>query len=117
MLQLVAVIILDLPWVLFPSPSFLVSDLNRIDFRGRNISGFPGISLVSMLLLFVIFSSLIGRFGIGGSRCGSGGGTFTSGFIPATHYSLGLDFVHGGVSGSVSSEDLYISLSYIRTRS
>ena len=68
-----------------------------------------------MLLLLFVLSSLFGRLGIGGSGRGSGGGTLTSGFIPAAYRSLGLDFVRGGVSGLVPSEDLYISLSYIRT--
>ena len=68
-----------------------------------------------LLLLFVLFS-LIGRLGIGGSGRRSGGGTFNSGFIPATHRSLGLDFVSDGVSGLVPSDDLYIGFSYVRTR-
>ena len=70
-----------------------------------------------MLLLLFVLSSLIGRLGIGGSGRRSGGGTLTSEFIPATHRSLGLDFVSDGVSGLVPSEDLYISLSYVKTRS
>ena len=113
--QFVAVIIRDLAWVLLLSPSFLVSDLGHVDFGSRGVSGFSGIPLVSMLLLLLVFSSLIGRLGIGGSGCKSGGGTFTSFF--ATYRSLGLDFMRGGMSGSVPLEDLYISLSYVRTRS
>ena len=70
-----------------------------------------------MLLLLFVLSSLIGRLEISGSGRGSGGGTFTSGFIPATHRSLGLDFVSGGVSELVPSKDLYISLLYVKTRS
>ena len=69
-----------------------------------------------MLLLLFVLSSLIGRLEIGRSGRGSGGGTLTSGFIPATHCSLGLDFVSVDVSGMIPSEDLYISLSYVRTR-
>ena len=101
--QLVAVITRDLPWVLLLSP-FLVSDLGRVDSGGRGISGLPGIPLASVLfLLFVLFSLIGGRLGIGGSGRGSGGGTFTSAFIPTAYRSLGLDFVCVDVSGLVPS--------------
>ena len=70
-----------------------------------------------MLLLLFVHSSLIERLGVGESGRRSRGGTLTSGFILATHRSLGLDFISGGVSGSIPSEDLYIRLSYIKTRS
>ena len=114
--QFVAVIIRDLTWVLPLSSSFLVSNLAHVDSGGRGASGFPGIPLVSMLLLLFILSSFIGRLAIGEGGRRSGGGTFTSGFIFATHRSLGLDFVSDGVSGLVPSEDLYISLLYVKTR-
>ena len=115
--QFVAVITCDLAWVLPLSFSFLISDLGHVDSRGQGVSGFPGIPLVSMLFLFFVLSSFIRRLGIGGSGHGSRGGTLTSEFISATHRSLGLDFVSGGVSESIPSEDLYISLSYVKTRS
>ena len=100
-----------------PSSFFFFSCLNlgHIDSGGRGVSGFLGIPLVSMLLLLFVLSGLIGRLEIGESGRRSGGGTLTS--ILATHRSLGLDFLHGDVSGSVPSEDLYISLSYIGARS
>ena len=111
--QFVAVITRDLAWVFPLSSSFLISDLGHINFGGRGVFRFPEIPLVSMLLLLFVLSSLIGRLGIGRSGRESRGGTLTS--VLATHHSLGLNFVRGGVSGSVPSEDLYISLSYIKT--
>lgn len=102
---------------------FLVPPLFAFDFghldpggRGGEILGFLGASLVLILLLILVFSGLMGRLRLlNGSRRGA----HSPGFVTAMifHYSLGLDFVHGGVSKSTSLEDLYIGLSYIRTRS
>ena len=110
--QLVAVIIRDLFWVFFFSPSFLIPDFGCINSGGRGVFGFP---LLSMLLLFFVFSSLIGTLRIGKSGRESRDGTFTSGFIPTIHGSLGLDFMRNNVSKLIPLEDLYISLTYIET--
>ena len=67
-----------------------------------------------MLLLFLISSGLVGRLGIlGGSGRGSGGGIFSSRFVPTIHHSVGLDFMGGVVSELTFSGDQEISLSYI----
>ena len=115
--QFVAVITRDLAWVLPLSSSFLFSNLGHVDFGGRGVSGFSGIPFVSMLLLFFVFSSLIGRFGIGGSGRRSRGGTLRSlGVIPAIYRPLRLDFMGGGMGRSISSETAQISLSHVGTR-
>ena len=105
--QFVAVIIRDLAWVLSLPSFFLFSDLNHVDSGGQSVfvSGFSGIPLISMLLLLFIFSSLLGRFGIGRSGRGSGGGTLRSlGVILAIYRPLCLDFMGGGMGRSISLE-------------
>ena len=114
---LIAVETRDLACVLcVPSPP-LGSDPRRIDYGGRGsrvFFGFPRILLGFIVLLFFVFSGLIGRLRI---LSGSGHGSLSLGFIPASHRPLCLDFVRGGVSGSTSSEDLGISFSHVKTRS
>ena len=117
MFLLIAVETRDLAHVLLVPPLSLASELRRVDFgdRGGGILGFPRISLISMLLLLFVLFSLLERLGIGGSGRRSGGGTLTSGFVRAIHCSLGLDLVRSSVSRSISSENLYISLTYVGT--
>ena len=116
--QFVAVITRDLAWVLLLSSSFLVSDLGPVDSGGRGVSRFPGIPLVSMLLLLFILFTLIGRLRIlGRSGCGSGSGTFRSlGVIPAIYRPFHLDFMGGGMGRSTSLEIAQISRSHVGTR-
>ena len=117
--QFIAVITRDLAWVLSLSSSFLFSDLGHVDSGGRgvSVSGFSRIPLVSMLLLLFVLSSLLGRLGIGGSGCGSGGETLRSlGVIPAIYRSLRLDFMGSGMGRLISLETAQICLSHVRTR-
>ena len=67
-----------------------------------------------MLFLVLVFLAL--SEGSGSLEADAG---VEAGLLPldlsATHRSLGLVFMRAGVSGSVPSEDLYLSLSYVRT--
>ena len=118
---LVTVVTHDSTYVLFVlSPLSTPSDLGCVDSGGRGggILGFPRTPLISPVFLLVLLGFL-GRLGLlGGSGCGSGCGAFRSlGVIPTMVFphSLGLDLVRGDVSGSISSEDLEISLSHVGT--
>ena len=113
----VTVVTDDLIYVFFILLSLYTSTYLSIDSGGRSdrISGFPGISLVFILLLFFILPSLIGRLGI---LSGSGPKRLSPRFVSAMllYCSLGLDFVRGGMSRSTSSGNLLISLPHIKTR-
>ena len=105
----VTVVTRDLIYVFFFP--FVVTELHLVDSNGRG-----GIPLSFVLLLFLVFSGLIGRLGIlGKSRYGS----LSLGFVPAMIFycSLSLDFVCGGVGRSIPLRDLLVSLLYVRTRS
>ena len=115
MSQFVTVIIRDLTCVLLLLffLSFLVSDLGRVNSDGRDgrIPRFPGVPSVLMLFLLLILPSLIRRLKLrGGSESLKSLGVFS-----VMYRSLGLNFVYNCVSGSTSSEDLYVSLSYVGT--
>ena len=86
------------------------------DLRFVNSGGWGEIPLGFVLLLLLVFPGLIGRPGILGR---SGYGSLSLRFVPAIifHHSLGLDFVCGSVGRSISSGDLLVSFSYIKTRS
>ena len=118
---LVTVVTRDSTYVLLVLPPlFTPSNLGRVDSGGRGggILGFLGTLLILPVLLLVLLG-FIGWLGLlGGSRCGSGCGALRSlGVIPTMVFphSLGLDLVRGGISGSISSENLEISLSHVRT--
>ena len=108
----VTVITHDLTYILLLLfSSFLVSDLCRIDSSGWG----DGIPLVLILFLFLILPGLI--FVRRGILNGGRHGCLIPRFVPTMifHRSLSLDFVCGSVSGSTSSENLYISLLYKET--
>ena len=108
MFLFVTVVTRDLTYVLL---RFVVTDFCLIDSGGRG-----RISLGFVLLLFLVLSGLIGRLGI---LDRSGYGSFGLGFVPTMifHRSLGLDLVCVGMSRSISSRDLVVGFSYIKTRS
>ena len=98
-------------------PKFLLllaglSGLSCVYSGGRD-----GAFLLDFVLFLLLFlPSLIRRLGIlGGSRHGS----LSLRFVPAMIFyrSLSLDFVCGSMGRSISSRDLLLSLSYVKTRS
>ena len=104
----VTVVTQDLTYVFF---RFVVTDLRLVDFGGRG-----RIPLGFVLFLLLVLPGFIGRLGIlGRSRHGS----LSLGFVPAMifHRFLSLDLVCGSVGRLISSGDLLIGLSYVRTRS
>ena len=88
----------------------MVTDLCLVDSSGQD-----GILLGFMLLLLLIFPNLIGRLRILGR---SGYKSLSLRFDPTMifHCSLGLDFVYGSMGQSIPLGDLFVGLSYIRTR-
>ena len=114
--QFVTVVIHDLTCILFLLfPLFLISDLGCVDFgsRGGRIPKFSGVPFILMLLLLLVFPSLIRRLGLWGGS----GGLKSLRVFSTIHHSLGPNFVHGCVSRSTLSENLYVSFSHVRTRS
>ena len=104
----------DLTHVFFvPVFLFTLTDLGLVDSKGwgGRIFGFLRIFLVSMMPLFLILSSLIGKLEL----LNRNEGLKSLGVISAA-CALHLDLVRSGVNRLTSLEDLEISLSHIRTR-
>ena len=94
--------------------SFYFTDLGRVDSGGwgSRIPRILRIFFVSMLLLFLVLFELIRRLGILSWRERR---ALSPGFVSTIYRSLGLDFVHNGVSRSTSLGDLLMSLLHVKT--